>query len=168
MNIRQAYIETKSAKKINEITPPTGFINIQSVNSTIQVRDKSSTEDWTTVGSYLMTDTYYGTLKLPSIVSSANKSIYYVSSYVTDVNTTKYLIFVSEAPFDVTVTNWNASITWHVTGTLYSGTRLYIGYTNMTSFWHWANPQDKTTPKDYGQGTPETFYSQIASDYLGG
>lgn len=45
MNIK-AYIKTKNASSIQEVTSPTDFINIQSVNSTIQVRDKSSTEDY--------------------------------------------------------------------------------------------------------------------------
>lgn len=45
MNIK-AYIKTKSASSIQEVTPSTELINIQSVNNTIQVRDKSSTENY--------------------------------------------------------------------------------------------------------------------------
>ena len=169
MNIRQAYIETKSAKKKAEHIPPTGFKNIHIVNGNIQVRDRQISANWTDIGTnHLMNNTIGNYRMFRNLVSATN--VYYVSCGWTRNSSPMYAVFISEGAFSFETSDWQNS--WSTTTAHKDETTgLYLTDGNdgmyipeLSYFTSWQT--SACAPKYYGEGLPAYWLSRIKTDFL--
>lgn len=169
MNIRQAYIETKSAKKKAEHIPPTGFKNIQIVNGNIQVRDRQTSANWIDIGTnHLMNNSIGNYRMLRNLVSAT--AVYYVSCGWTQNSSPMNAVFISEGAFSFETSDWQNS--WAtVTAVRDDITGVYVTdgssgsyIPELSYFTSWQTGD--CSPKYYGQAMPNYFMSQIKTDFL--